>query len=324
MSEKIYVWFLKLYPARFRKRYAAAALQLFRDRHRVERGPIQRLRFWMDILTDLALSLPREHWWRDSDWVDVEGAFHLSEKAVAGLAKRDLVYSLLCGLFIALGLTAGWFGNADMVPLFGVYLSFAIIVIWKLLSIKQNERPWRGYRLIVGVDRLQQIQHGNDVTILRNQIIKINEDEHGLRVFGLREGGQAAITFPLDHRHVRKLASSIWIPVGLAGYDQVRAELFEWTNRIGKLRAPWLQDMKPLFFSAASLLPAILLVHSISWFLVIAAAYYGLVLFAMGADVISAIRRPSGYEQRHLRWSWCKPPFLVLLILPVIRMFLPL
>jgi hypothetical protein len=267
MSEKIYVWLLKLYPRRFRKQYAAAALQLFRDRRRVERGPIRRLRFWLDILNDLVLSLPREHWRRDSDWANVEGAFHLSEEAISGLTKRGLVYSLLCSLFIALGVTAGWFGNADLVLLFSVYLSFAIIVIWRLLSIPQNERRWRGYRLIVGADRLQQIQHRNDVTILRNQIIRINEDQHGLRIFGLREGGQAAITFPLDHRHVRKLASSIWIPVGLAGYDQVRAEIFEWTNRIGKLKAPWFQDMKPLFFCAASLLPAILLVHSTSWFL---------------------------------------------------------
>jgi len=322
MSEKIYAWLLKLYPHRFRKNYAAAALQLFRDRSRVERGPMPRLRFWLDILIDLAGSLPREHWRRDSDWAEVEGSFHLSEEAVSGLTKRGLVYSILFSLFVALGVTAGWLGNADLVLLFSVYLSLAMIAIWKLLSIPRNEHRWRGYRLVVGADRLQQIQHGNEVTILRNQIIKINEDQHGLHIFGLCEGSQAAITFPLDDRRIRKLASSIWIPVGLAGYERVRAEIFEWTNRIGKVRAPWCQDMKPVFFCAASLLPAMLLVHSTLWLLVIAGGYYGLVLFAMGADIISSLQRSSAHERRRLLRSCCKPPFLVLLILPIIRMVL--
>jgi hypothetical protein len=324
MSEKIYAWLLKLYPHSFRKEYAAAALQLFRDRCRVERGPLARVRLWLDILTDLALSLPREHWRPDSDWPEVEGAFHLSEEAVCRLAKRDLVHSLLFSLFIALGMTAGWLGNANREWLFSVYLSLAMVVIWRLVWIPRNERRWRAYRLIVGTDRLQQMHHGNDLTIFKNQIIRINEDQHGLRIFGLREGSQTAISFPLDHHRIRKTASSIWIPVGLAGYEQARAEVFEWTNRIGKLRAPWFQDMTPVFFCAASLLPVVLLVHLTSWFLVIAAAYYGLVLFAMGADFIRPLRRPSAHEQRHLLRSCCKPPFLVLLVLPIIRIFLPL
>jgi Clp amino terminal domain, pathogenicity island component len=62
MSEKIYAWMLKLYPARFRQEYEVSAMQLFRDRLRAERGFSRRLRFWLDVIADFVVSLPREHW----------------------------------------------------------------------------------------------------------------------------------------------------------------------------------------------------------------------------------------------------------------------
>ena len=61
MSEKIYAFLLRLYPSRFRETYGAAALQLFRDRSRDERGFFARLRLWLDLLADFAISLPREY-----------------------------------------------------------------------------------------------------------------------------------------------------------------------------------------------------------------------------------------------------------------------
>ena len=61
MSEKIYRWLLRLYPSHFRKTYGDAAMQLFRDRSRDERGFISRIRLWCDLLFDLTVSLPREH-----------------------------------------------------------------------------------------------------------------------------------------------------------------------------------------------------------------------------------------------------------------------
>ena len=61
MSEKFYAWLLRLYPSRFRGAYGEEARQLVRDRCRDEQGFLPRLRLWLDLLGDLALSLPREY-----------------------------------------------------------------------------------------------------------------------------------------------------------------------------------------------------------------------------------------------------------------------
>jgi hypothetical protein len=61
MSERLYALLLRLYPADFRREYGDAALQLFRDRLRDERGFLPRLRLWLDLLVDLGLSLPPEY-----------------------------------------------------------------------------------------------------------------------------------------------------------------------------------------------------------------------------------------------------------------------
>src|SRR5215467_775665 len=61
MSEKLYAWFLRLYPAHFRNDYGDEALQLFRDRASNERGFFPRLRLWFDLFFDLTVSLPREY-----------------------------------------------------------------------------------------------------------------------------------------------------------------------------------------------------------------------------------------------------------------------
>jgi hypothetical protein len=61
MSEKIYAWMLLLYPASFREAHGEEALQLYRDRARHERGLLRTLCLWVDLLVDLAISLPREY-----------------------------------------------------------------------------------------------------------------------------------------------------------------------------------------------------------------------------------------------------------------------
>jgi Peptidase family S41/N-terminal domain of Peptidase_S41 in eukaryotic IRBP len=61
MSEKIYACLLRLFPSHFRESYGDEALQLFRDRARDEKGFFPRVRLWLDLLADLATSVPRQY-----------------------------------------------------------------------------------------------------------------------------------------------------------------------------------------------------------------------------------------------------------------------
>src|ERR1700687_5278019 len=61
MSEKIYAWLLRLYPSQFREEDGDEPLHLFGDCARDEKGVLPRLRLWLDLLADLAISVPREH-----------------------------------------------------------------------------------------------------------------------------------------------------------------------------------------------------------------------------------------------------------------------
>jgi hypothetical protein len=61
MPEKLYTLLLKLYPNHFRRAYGDEALRLVLDRARDEKGFFHGLRLWLDLLVDLAISLPREY-----------------------------------------------------------------------------------------------------------------------------------------------------------------------------------------------------------------------------------------------------------------------
>ena len=59
MSEWVYSCLLRLYPASFREGYGDAAMELFRERLRDERGFWPRLQLWLDLVFDLVLSVPQ-------------------------------------------------------------------------------------------------------------------------------------------------------------------------------------------------------------------------------------------------------------------------
>lgn len=60
MLERIYFWLLRLYPSAFQRAFGEEAMLLVRDRLRDERGLTARLRLCFDLVTDLAVSVPRE------------------------------------------------------------------------------------------------------------------------------------------------------------------------------------------------------------------------------------------------------------------------
>jgi hypothetical protein len=64
MSEKIFAWLVRLYPAPFKRKYQLEALQLYRDRLRDERGTFLRMRLYCDLLSDALIGIPQA--WRTS------------------------------------------------------------------------------------------------------------------------------------------------------------------------------------------------------------------------------------------------------------------
>lgn len=104
MSEKIYACLLRLYPSAFRDAYGDAALQLFRDRCHDERGFLPRLRLWLDLLSDLAVSVPRQHRYAQPTLIaasahqDGTPSFHFLERESPRLG------ALLLGGVLSLGI----------------------------------------------------------------------------------------------------------------------------------------------------------------------------------------------------------------------------
>jgi hypothetical protein len=333
MSERIYAWLLKLYPARFREDYGASTMQLFRDRLRAERDGLRRLRFWLDVIADLAISLPREHWRQKSADPDV-GGYRLSEEAVTAMTRRSAVApAVFISLFVVLGLTIAWLGNSKHGFLFAAYIPLAILAMGQFRSIRRFEKQWRSYQLILETDRLLRKLHGNDVTVLRSEVFKIHEDQHGLVVIGIR-GYRQDTACPIDYQQVRQQLSSIFIPAGLTGYQQVREQVLQWTDRISQRRSLWFKNPKPVYICTLSLLPAMLLVRSVHWFLVVAAVYYGMVLLAIIMHVVRPPRDsgltprgsnlpPPAYMWRRFKHSCRQPPILVLMLFPMVRVRLP-
>lgn len=124
MSEKIYVWLLRLYPSNFQKAYGKEALQLFRDRAREEKGFFPGLRLWLDLLGDLAISLPRKY--RSVTAADVVShaqhlwtgtpSFHILE--TEAISFRSLFYGGIASLVVYCSILVliGHGGNALPYP----------------------------------------------------------------------------------------------------------------------------------------------------------------------------------------------------------------
>jgi hypothetical protein len=95
MSEKLYRFLLKLYPDHFRRTYGDEALRLVRERARSENGFLSGLRLWLDLLLDLAMSLPREYC--NAPTTPIVATQPLNgERSFQLLPERSLNPTLLC------------------------------------------------------------------------------------------------------------------------------------------------------------------------------------------------------------------------------------
>ena len=126
MSEKIYALLLRLYPSHFREAYGEDALQLFRDRARDEKGFFASLRLWLDLLADLAISIPRQYGYVQPALVGASAphrlagvpAFHVlqgeSPRPVAMLVGSALSLVVVGTFWISLGHAASHAGMGFM------------------------------------------------------------------------------------------------------------------------------------------------------------------------------------------------------------------
>ncbi len=60
-SEQIYRILLKAYPARYRREYEEAMAQCFRDQLRAANTRGKRVRLWLSIVADFAVTIPARH-----------------------------------------------------------------------------------------------------------------------------------------------------------------------------------------------------------------------------------------------------------------------
>src|SRR5579859_602842 len=115
MFENIYAWLMRLYPSRFREEYGEEILQLFRDRARDEKGFYRRLRLWLDLVADLAISVPREYYYFEPEligasadqrlgglrsFVVIEGGSPRPEALLSGGVLAIVVLST-CSIFLS-------------------------------------------------------------------------------------------------------------------------------------------------------------------------------------------------------------------------------
>lgn len=152
---------------------------------RAEGGILPRLRFWLDIVADLAVSIPREH--RRQTHAEPEpGGYRVSEEAVTALAKRSIITpTIFVSEFVLLGFATGWLGNSEHLPLLAAYLILTVQILGRFRSIVGFEEDWQSYQLVLEGDRLRERRRSREVTVLRHDIVKVNEDRYGLVVISL-------------------------------------------------------------------------------------------------------------------------------------------
>lgn len=104
MSEKIYALLLRLFPSHFREAYGEDVLQLFRDRARDEKGFFPRFRLWLDLLHDLAISVPREYFYAQPSFIGASAGQHLDGSPAFFVLENasPRPSALLCGGVLSL------------------------------------------------------------------------------------------------------------------------------------------------------------------------------------------------------------------------------
>ncbi len=210
MSERIYGWLLVLYPKRFRQGYGEAMRQVFRDRLKTENP----LALWTEVLGDLAISVPREHW-RPRKLAAASTGFTLSEEALRQMANRGhhgRPNLLVSTITLVLGGAVGLLGHAPPWPLFSILA--AMLVLQSAVTIRgrtRTRRHWRDFEVTLETDRILVKQGGATSTLLKSDIKGLMD----MPGFGL-------LIEP------KTPESQVLVPLLLTGYLELRETLLNW------------------------------------------------------------------------------------------------
>jgi hypothetical protein len=237
MSERLYRWALRLYPRTFRERYADEMTRVLLERLRHERA----VRVWMDVICDLAVSIPRQHLHpqlsRPPQWQD-------SMPSVV----PALVTSFVLGIAVSVRIFLLFVKN----PLLALFLDGAIVVLFALVIWRKTiiRRAKAGLRIEATAGALTVLQNDMALQTLRREDVSGAEQLMlGLRI---RSSG----------------AGELFVPRGMTGYDAARQNVAGWVRiaETATLRSPAdspfglvrfyaIAILFPMFFTPLTTLP---------------------------------------------------------------------
>lgn len=222
MSEKLFELLLRLYPDRFRSEYDDAMRQLFRDRLRTETGLPARLRLWMDLLRDLAISIPREHTRRAGLAISEPGVYRLSEEAIGKMVRLARIgraeAAMVLG-FMAIGFSVAWAGGAPLqriCAVYGVLLPLAGMIVRRQERMRRHgrgryEENLRSWEITLDQERIYAKGGGGPAHSLhRTEIARLSENDLGLEIEAHDPG------------------DSMWASSLMNGYQDLRTRLADW------------------------------------------------------------------------------------------------
>lgn len=154
--------------------------------------------------------------------------YKLTPAFFSQMRKRIFTFGVpLCGLLAFVGIWVGTKGNISSssiiiaIPLLGSVLGFGLFS-----SLRQQQRLWASYRLVVGEHYIKRIQQGMpEITIAKNELSKITE----------AAGGGLMVQASAPDRQ-------IVIPATIENYSELRSLLSGWhaIQNLSQTRVKWL------------------------------------------------------------------------------------
>lgn len=193
----------------------------------------------------------------------------------------------IIGLAALVGLLIGGRGNLTSPAVVIIVPVFALLIAFSLFnSLRQQQRLWASYRLVVDENAIKRIQHGlPDIMIEKSELAKIVETA---------SGGLAV--------HATNPNRQIVIPATLDGYSTVRSQLADWhaIETLSPTSAKWL-SIQPVAWGLFALVAFMTTMLATNTILVVVA---GTLLLALLLLSLVLIQRSRYLTTQTKRASW--------------------